>query len=273
MTYPRRDVDLAERLLRDGWSVSAAASAVGTTRSTIRYWRANGFSSGRKQLQVDCAGGSTCAYRAVVPAHLYAYLLGLYLGDGNISLMARGVYRLRLTLDLTYPGIIDEGETAMRAVLPNEVSRVKRAGCLDLCSYSKHWPCLFPQHGLGMKHQRKIELAPWQVAIALELWPKALLRGLIHSDGCRVLNRVKGTDYPRYFFSNGSSDIRTMFVDACDRLDIRWTANKRYDISVSAPSVRAKARQLYWPQAMRTITRFWCPERDLNPHALSGNGF
>jgi hypothetical protein len=40
---------------------------------------------------------------------------------------------------------------------------------------------------------------------------KAFLRGLIHSDGCRVLNRVNGKDYPRYFFSQVSDDIRRLF--------------------------------------------------------------
>ena len=30
-------------------------------------------------------------------------------------------------------------------------------------STSKHWPCLFPQHGPGRKHTRKIELEQWQV--------------------------------------------------------------------------------------------------------------
>ena len=33
--------------------------------------------------------------------------------------------------------------------------------------------------------------------------PKEFLRGLIHSDGCRVLNRVNGKGYPRYFFTPG----------------------------------------------------------------------
>jgi hypothetical protein len=32
-------------------------------------------------------------------------------------------------------------------------------------SYSKHWPCLFPQRGPGPKHTRKIELEEWQAII------------------------------------------------------------------------------------------------------------
>jgi hypothetical protein len=33
---------------------------------------------------------------------------------------------------------------------------------LDVSSYWKHWPCLFPQHGPGRKHERRIALVPWQ---------------------------------------------------------------------------------------------------------------
>jgi hypothetical protein len=43
-----------------------------------------------------------------------------------------------------------------------QVSRVQKVGCTEVGSYSKHWPCLFPQHGPGKKHQRKIELTVWQ---------------------------------------------------------------------------------------------------------------
>ena len=86
-------------------------------------------------------------------------------------------------------------------------------------SYWKQWRCLFPQHGPGKKHSRQIELVDWQREI-VERCPGALLRGLIHSDGWRGLNRVfvKGRwyEYPRYQFSNRSADIRRIFTDACD---------------------------------------------------------
>lgn len=48
-----------------------------------------------------------------------------------------------------------------------------------------HWPCLFPQHGPGRKHERPIVLEHWQREI-VEQHPGPFLRGLFHSDGCRV---------------------------------------------------------------------------------------
>jgi len=41
---------------------------------------------------------------------------------------------------------------------------------------SNAWPCLFPQHGPGRKHERKIELAPWQEAI-VDREPEQFIRG------------------------------------------------------------------------------------------------
>lgn len=64
-----------------------------------------------------------------------------------------------------------------------------------------------------------------------------LLRGLIHSDGCRVTNRIKHSkktyEYPRYMFSNRSHDIQGIFCDACDRLGIDWRQDGPWNISIA----------------------------------------
>ena len=60
---------------------------------------------------------------ALIPHAAYAYLLGVYLGDGHISPQPREVYRLLVSCDAAYPGLIDETADAMRRVLPaNKVS-------------------------------------------------------------------------------------------------------------------------------------------------------
>jgi hypothetical protein len=68
--------------------------------------------------------------------------------------------------------------------------------------------------------------------------PEPFVRGLIHSDGCRVLNRVNGKDYPRYFFSQVSDDIRGLFTRSLDQLGIRHTRNDARNVSIARrPSV------------------------------------
>lgn len=174
-----------------------------------------------------------------VATYAYAYLLGLYLGDGMISAHRRGVYRLRIFLDRIYPVLIDECCTAMELVMPSNkvgIVRCKDARMNVVYSFSKHWPHLFPQHGPGAKHKREIALETWQQLI-VDRYPGRLLRGLIHSDGCRVTNRIrhpkKTYEYPRYFFSNRSRDIQGIFTDACDRLGIAWKQDGPWNISVA----------------------------------------
>jgi hypothetical protein len=93
---------------------------------------------------------------------------------------------------------------------------------VEVSAYSKSWPCLFPQHGPGRKHHRAIELAEWQRELVARD-PRPLLRGLIHSDGCRFINTGRQWSHPRYSFSNLSDGIRQIFCDACDLLALHWT--------------------------------------------------
>jgi hypothetical protein len=56
------------------------------------------------------------------------------------------------------------------------------SGALILTVSWKHWPCLFPQHGPGRKHERTLPLGDWQ-RDNIETHLGDFLRGLFHSDG------------------------------------------------------------------------------------------
>jgi hypothetical protein len=58
-------------------------------------------------------------------------------------------------------------------------------------------------------------------------------RGLLHSDGCRVLNRVNGKDYPRYLFVQVSDDIRGLSCDTCERLGVEYTLSSWTTVSIA----------------------------------------
>lgn len=159
----------------------------------------------------------------------YAYLLGAYLGDGDITRHARGVFRLRITLDMKYPEIVECARRAMSEVVPrNRVGVGRRAeeGVMLVMAYSKNWPTLLPQHGPGPKHRRPIALCPWQRHIT-HRFPQAFVRGLIHSDGCRFVARQRAGgrtyEYLRYAFSNVSTDIRRLLCEHLDLVEVRYT--------------------------------------------------
>ena len=76
-------------------------------------------------------------------------------------------------------------------------------------------------------------LTSWQLACVSHR-PDLLLRGLLHSDGCRFTNTGRGGwSHPRYAFANVSPDIRAIFCAACELLGLRWTASGNKTIYVS----------------------------------------
>ena len=162
----------------------------------------------------------------------YPYLFGLYLGDGMLTRAPRDVWRPRITLDTKYPGIVARARAAISEVAARHAGEIAREGCVELYSNWKHWKCLFPQHGPGPKHERRITLEPWQARL-ISRHPNEFLAGLIHSDGCRCVNRVKGHEYPRYFFSNNSADIRALFAMTCALVAVECRPAGRRDVSVA----------------------------------------
>ena len=194
----------------------------------------------------------------VVEGPDYSYLLGLYLGDGCISDTGR-TYQLRFFFDARYPGIVAGCAAALERVSPNRVSVLPRRGmaCTTVTSSWKLWPLLFPQHGPGKKHTRRIVLAAWQRDL-VDRHRELFLRGLVESDGCRTINRFRTTlpsgrtreyEYVRYFFSNLSPDIRGLFCEACEALGVRWTRSNERNISVSHRDSVAILEKLVGPKA------------------------
>lgn len=158
----------------------------------------------------------------------YAELLGLYLGDGCISEAPR-TQRLRLALDARHAQIVDDAIALLtRCFGANSVGRVDaHEGAMAVVYvYSQHLACLFPQHGSGLKHQRRIQLEPWQRQL-VDAAPWAFLRGCIHSDGCFFINRTGRYRYLSVDFRNQSSDILELVESVCFQLGLRPARNSQ----------------------------------------------
>jgi hypothetical protein len=206
------------------------------------------------KLAPPCTGSSPrrrvqdvveAAARWSVPdAAAYSYLLGSYLGDGHLAHKPPRTWTLRVSCDGAYPGIKREVRNAMETTFPGHTSRERRYAKGDADIVAITHPALgraFPQHGPGRKHEREIALTDWQLAITRS-HPGELVRGLVHSDGCRVINRfstrlpsgrVAEYEYVRYFFSNLSEDIRQIFWAHCSLLGIRVTQPNHRNLAVS----------------------------------------
>ncbi|MEV5753401.1 helix-turn-helix domain-containing protein [Actinoallomurus sp. NPDC052308] len=251
--YDREIVDQALALSRQGFSDRKVAEMCGVSVGAVRHWK---YGNRRTDQDIDRSATCPLCNDRSLDRRAYSYLLGLYLGDGHIARHRREVHRLTIACCDDWPGLMDAAAEAVAAVMPHSsVGRLQRTGCTLVNSYSKHWVCLFPQHGPGMKHTRTIRLEPWQNEIIVE-YTEAFVRGLIHSDGCRSLNRVRrpGKDgarwyeYPRYFFTNESADIRRLFTDSLDRLGIAWKQSNRKTISVARREAVARLDEFVGPK-------------------------
>jgi len=231
------EFEAAKRLIAAGVNDCAIARNLGIPRHTVRDWRC------RPQRRPRLDAGSPCGVIhdfASLPPAPYAYVLGMYLGDGCIS-RERRVWRLRIVLDKKYPAIIDRCREAIDTLMTSQRAAVRALpkNCVEVSMYSKHWPCLFPQHGPGKKHTRRIALEPWQQALVDQATEEFLL-GLIHSDGCRVVANDRGVMSIRYHFSNRSEDIIGLFTAALDALDIPWTRSTKYIVSIYRKAATAR---------------------------------
>jgi Homeodomain-like domain len=238
--------EAARRLSAAGVNDCAIARQLGVPRPTVQDWRR------RRQIRPRLASGPGCGVVhdfSALPAASYCYVLGLYLGDGCVS-RCRRVWRLRITLDKKYPGIIDRCRAAIDMLMPGQRASIhpQPTGCVVVSQYSKHWPCLLPQHGPGRKHLRPIRLEPWQ-ELLLKQATKEFIRGLIDSDGCRVVANDRGVRSVRYHFSNRSDDIRGLFTAALAALGIPWTRPSKYVIAIYRKAAVARLDEFVGPKS------------------------
>lgn len=224
-------------LLGAGLSLNATSKELGISRAALRNWR-DGVTRRRSPAAGDCP---RCVPGTMLDEGAYAHLLGLYLGDGCLSAMAKGCFVLRIACADAYPRLLDECEGSIRSLRPgSRVWRVSAPGCTHVTASWKHWPCLFPQHGPGRKHQRPISLENWQEEIVRQ-HPEKFLRGLFHSDGCRIINwTVKTVDglprryeYGRWFFTNQSRDILKLCGWALDLVGVCYRFPRPNELSVA----------------------------------------
>lgn len=210
---PTEEFDAVQRLIAAGLNDCAIARQTSIPRRTVRDWRCR-----PQVLRRQSSTSSRCVHDfASLPPNGYSYLLGLYLGDGCISRYGR-VWRLRITLDAQHPDIIERCKRTIDAVTPGQHAAAysRSDNCAEDYLYSKHWPCLFPQHGPGKKHHRPIRLEPWQRALVNQATEEF---------------------------------IRGLYCAALDRLGIPWTQNSRYEIAVYRKAATARLDEFVGPKS------------------------
>jgi hypothetical protein len=121
---------------------------------------------------------------------LHAYVIGVAIGDGNLSNPNGRAVRLRTTCDTKYPLLIAKIRSALERLLRrNKVTVVAcRQKCVNVSVYSNQLEALLGWRALGGSKQRQNVLVPEWIcgdrALSIHC-----LRGLIETDGCVYLDR------------------------------------------------------------------------------------
>ncbi|PKM88748.1 hypothetical protein CVU83_01160 [Candidatus Falkowbacteria bacterium HGW-Falkowbacteria-2] len=119
-----------------------------------------------------------------------AYVIGVAIGDGNLSNPNGRATRLRVTCDKQYQKIIERICTSLNKLLPtNKVSIINRAEhYCDISCYSNKWESwLGWKAGGGPKYSQNVSVPEW--IIADSKYCVACLRGLLETDGSIYFDR------------------------------------------------------------------------------------
>jgi hypothetical protein len=135
---------------------------------------------------------------------LQAYVVGLAIGDGNLSNPNGRAVRLRITCDTKYPRLIEKIRSSLAELLPrNRVTLIGSNGnFVNVSVYSNHLEGLLGWKALGgSKCRQRVKVPSWISEDRSFSIP--CLRGLIETDGCIYEDR----GYPMVMFSTVISEL------------------------------------------------------------------
>ena len=144
---------------------------------------------------------------------LQAYIIGLALGDGNLSKI-RETTRLRISCDTKYPLLLAKIYNSLQLLLPdNKVNIVKKQpGCSDVYIYSNLLESLLGWKAKGgPKFIQKVSVPSW--IKENNNYKINCLRGLIETDGSIYNDRGYTMMIFKSIIPNLSKDFYNMIVD------------------------------------------------------------
>ncbi len=136
-----------------------------------------------------------------------AYVIGVAIGDGNLSNSNGRAVRLRITCDNKYPNIQTRIITSLKILLPNNKTSIykRERNCTDIYCHSNKLENILGWKALGgSKYKQKVRIPTW--IFEKKIWIKNCLRGLIETDGSIYKDRA-------YTYINFTTIIRVLAED------------------------------------------------------------
>lgn len=146
-----------------------------------------------------------------------AYVIGIALGDGNLSNPNGRAIRLRITCDAKYPSLAQEIIRNLHIVFPNNkvgiIRPTKTKTFFNISIYSNTLSKVMPwQAGKGSKFSQNARVPLW--IRRNKTFSKICLKALLQTDGCMYVDR----GYKMVNFTNHTKalthDVYDMLINA-----------------------------------------------------------
>lgn len=221
--HSQEDRDNVIHLFEEGKNKCEISRITGIHRATLRDW----ILDNQKGIIKSAYQHNTEEYlneflQSEERRKSYSFVLGLYLCDGHISqYKTHRVACIRMINDFKYPKNTSEWADNLQILFPENKINIRKLkmNAVEVKTYSKKLPTLFPQIGKGAKHKRKLTFTNWQMDI-IKQYPKDFIRACIQSDGSIYNATTKGRIYKRYNFTNASEDIIDLFLYSLKEIGI-----------------------------------------------------
>ncbi len=114
---------------------------------------------------------------------LLAYIIGVSIGDGNLSNPNGRAIRLRITCDNKYPVLRKYILRSLSIIFPkNKVTEVDRENCTDISIYSNKLENILGWKAKnGPKSKQNVSIPNW--ILENDIFLKECIRGLVQTDG------------------------------------------------------------------------------------------
>ena len=172
--------------------------------------------------------------------YLLAYIVGIALGDGNLSNPNGRAVRLRISCDTKYPKLIEKIQTALRSLLPNNAVSIvkKKQSCVDISCYSNYWPKILGWNPSGSKYVQLVQVPEW--IKNNKIYSIYCLRGLIETDGSIYVD----LGYKMVMFTSIIPNLVESFTNMATNLGFepkiysmdpksKWKSKKLYHVRIS----------------------------------------
>jgi hypothetical protein len=154
-----------------------------------------------------------------------AYVVGIAIGDGNLSNPNGRATRLRISCDTKYPALMVKIRDAVQEVMPDNKVAVQfrpSSNCADISCYSNQWEEMLGwEAGRGSKFIQNVRIPQW-ITDDKEYTIRCL-RGLLETDGCIYNDR----GYTMVMFTTIISDLAK---DVCEMMQVLGFDPRLYKI-------------------------------------------